>query len=66
MNKIPNGGFPPIKLKKIITSTNKQGLHININNNINIREIISNINKNKNKNNFSIKENVELNEVKLL
>jgi hypothetical protein len=58
MNKIPNGGFPPLKLKKTIekkTNNKNRSFSKPMQNNINIRQILFN---NYNKNNI-IKNNYE-------
>jgi hypothetical protein len=48
MNKIPNGGFPPLKLKKTIEKkTNNKNRSFTKPININIRQILIN-NRNKN------------------
>jgi hypothetical protein len=48
MNKIPNGGFPPLKLKKTIEKkTNNKNRSFTKPININIRQILIN-NSNKN------------------
>lgn len=50
MNKIPNGGFPPLKLKKTIekkTNNKNRSFSKPMQNNINIRQILFN-NYNKN------------------